>query len=155
MGINAPAFKNPFERIKMKWLWYPIEWLVLKPLRLFYHHGPVWRGASLSDACAQMTTVPASFWDTQPDTCQERFDREFQSFSIAVGVTGYFCILMVILCYSLCQCCFVRPILSALRQKNLKQKQHKARDVLAIDPIHCCHHCVRHSSDGHQARADV
>lgn len=119
------------------YLLYPFKLLFVYPLKLFYQHGPVWKGMPVPDVCAQLTNIPASFWYNQTDMCESRFEREFNSFGITIGVTMYFLLVFTLIVYSLCQCCFVRPLVSGL-QKNIKA-------LVKHDVPSCNRHCCSHS----------
>ena len=119
------------------------EYTILYPLRLFYQHGPIWRGTSLPDACAQITNVDASFWVEQPTQCQIMFDRQFMSFSTGVGISIYFTCMLIGFFYLACRCCFIRPVASEIArafQNNIKSKQ---KDVLSVNHRSCgySHNC--------------
>ena len=69
------------------------EQLVLRPLRRLYLQGPsfvgFWGGQALADVCAQMSTVPASFWAEHPDRCDVLVEQRLQSFVVTVETVAY------------------------------------------------------------------
>lgn len=129
----------------MTWL-YPFQflfdWTILYPLRLFYQYGPIWKGVTLPDACAQITRVDASFWADQPDQCQMMFNRQFDSFRIGIGVTTYFLCVLVTVFYVACRCCFLRPMAHEIARAFKKNIKDDHNDVEPTDSRHCSHaHC--------------
>jgi len=94
----------------------PIYYIVVYPLKLFYMHGPIWRGAEATDACAQLTSVGSSFWSdpAHPDRleqCASIVDRQFTSFAITIATVIYFSVVASVLIWSVCRCCFIAPIM--------------------------------------------
>ena len=118
------------------------DYAVMHPLRLFYQHGPIWKGTALPDACAQITRVDASFWAEQPQQCQLMFDRQFTSFSTGIGVTLYFACMLSGIFYLVCRCCFLRPAASELARAFKNNIKSRKKDVLSTNNRSCGHaHC--------------
>jgi hypothetical protein len=110
--------------------WYCFEWTLISPLRLFYMHGPTWQGMTPPDICAQLTNVEASWWldsdhPERLETCQQRIDKQFNSFAISIGSVLYFSMLLIVVAWLSCRCFFVRPILNELRSLVSKSDQDK------------------------------
>lgn len=126
------------------WVLHIFDYAVVYPLRLFYQHGPIWKGASLPDVCAQITRVDASFWAEQPLQCKLMFERQFTSFSTGIGVTLYFSCILIGIVYMVCRCCFLRPMASEIARAFKNNIKSQKKDVLPVNSRPCGHtHCCR------------
>jgi hypothetical protein len=88
------------------------------PLRLLYRFGPdlhgfgFWNGQALSDICAQLSQVPASFWARNAAECQALYERHEFAFLISVYFFLYMLgliYMIMILSFLIFYCCCIRP----------------------------------------------
>ena len=88
---------------------YDLVWK--QPLRELFMFGPqgwFWAGASDSDMCYGMSTMPASFWLDNPEACQELISRNFETFHRATTTVAYFASLLLLGVYATRQGCRCR-----------------------------------------------
>lgn len=77
------------------------EWIVLTPLARLYINGPswgsfgFWNGQSLSDICAQKTSLDATFWQANPMECAQIISKNFYAMVISVETLMYFALLWI------------------------------------------------------------
>lgn len=99
------------------------DWLVDAPLRSLYFRGLVWAGMAPEDCCAYLTSVPAAWWcnakfPERIDECQELLDRRYDTVRITVMFAAYILVVTTLAGIIVCRCCFLNPILRALRPKS-------------------------------------
>lgn len=69
------------------------DFLITKPLRIFYFEGPVWKSQPSEEICFQMTGVESKFWSNNMRQCQVEMERHFRSWDRTVLTVMYFSIL--------------------------------------------------------------
>lgn len=90
-----------------KFLLRVYRWLLIAPLQKLYFGGPqlygyaFWGGRERADICAELTNVPAEFWQSQPDQCEQLLDKQFRAFLIAIETLLYLYLLYKAVAYGL------------------------------------------------------
>ena len=111
-----------------------LERLLLGSLRRLYLHGPAWWGVGFwggqdrADICAQLSTVPAAFWDTHPEECHTLVEQHLRSFVIAIefgfyGWAAYRALTACLLRWSV-----VHPIVKELRALRASPENLRLED---------------------------
>jgi hypothetical protein len=67
-----------------------IQEFLIFPFKFIYYHGPsrlgFWNGRDASDACSEITRVPAEVWKVQHEACQALLGKDFTAFCIGLGL---------------------------------------------------------------------
>lgn len=109
--------------------WYIYNQLVTNPLRCFYFKGWVWGNVPLSEVCFRITNVESKWWSAtqeRMDECRLLTEREFESWDATVMTSLYFTALTFGVLQLTCHCCFIRPLLRAVRiVPNAQRRQRR------------------------------
>lgn len=90
-------------------------------LHALYFKGPslhtygFWAGKEPEDICAEMTSVPAEHWHTEPIVCQNVLDKHFRAFEIGVNMLIYVSVGLGAVFMVMCNCIIVRPFSRVFR----------------------------------------
>lgn len=98
--------------------WWVYTQLVTNPLRCFYFKGAWWGNVPLSEVCFRITNVESKWWSAtseRMDECRQLTEREFESWDATIMTSLYFTALTFGVLQLTCHCCFIRPLVRAIR----------------------------------------
>lgn len=113
-----------------------VQFFIFDPLRVLFLRGPsmlgFWGGAAVSDICASMTQVAASFWDQHPAQCLDIIDQKVDT--LLVGIVFLFCVMVVyrVLTAITFHVCFTRPVIQEIRHLLTHTTPHHTAALQSI-----------------------
>lgn len=115
--------------------WWVYSQVITNPLHTFYRKGALglgWANIPQADICARMMgnkpEFSAAFYDScdyMRDQCRLMIEREFESKDATIMTALYFTALTFGVLQLTCHCCFIRPLLRAVRIVPAPRRQRR------------------------------